>query len=135
MSLCNIHKDFISKDLICELKTGFVFLEDNSNVPWIILAYKKSVKNMLALKTEERLELMKDIEICEKIIDTIYQPFQTNIAILGNQTPHLHVHIIARQQNDSYFPKPVFGLECIPYISAVKEKVIIKLKNAFSEFI
>ena len=135
MLLYNIHKDFLTKDLICELKTGFVFLENNSNLPWIILVYKKNVKNMLALTTEERLNLMKDIEICEQVIGKVYKPFQTNIAMLGNQTPHLHVHIIGRTKNDPYFPNAPFGYEGKPYSSQEKSQIILNLKNIFCNFI
>lgn len=131
MLLQNIHKDFLSKDLICELETGFVFLEDNSCFPWIILVYKKNVKNMLELTTQERLDLMRDIEKCEKVIDELYSPFQTNIAMLGNQTPHLHVHIIARQKDDACFPKPVFGLNSKLYEVEEKKTAIKNIKNLF----
>ena len=128
-----IHKDFIGKDFIYELKTGFALFEDNALFPWIILVHKKSVKNMLFLNTEERLELMKDIEICEKVINNIYSPFQTNIAIFGNKTPHLHVHIIARREDDACFPSPAFQVSPKAYTLEQKHKEITKLKTAFQK--
>ena len=126
-----IHNDFANKDFIFELKTGFVLFEDNSYFPWVILVHKKSVKNMLFLTTEERLELMKDIEICEKVINKTYSPFQTNIAIFGNKTPHLHVHIIGRMENDACFPSPAFQIPAKAYTLEQKQKEIAKLKTAF----
>jgi diadenosine tetraphosphate (Ap4A) HIT family hydrolase len=32
-----------------------------------------------------------------------------NLASLGNQTPHLHWHLIPRFTDDSHFPQPVWG--------------------------
>ena len=126
-----LHQDFVNKDFIYELKTGVVLFEDNSHFPWIILVYKKNVKNMLALTTKERLELMKDIEICEKVINNLYTPFQTNIAIFGNKTPHLHVHIIARKQDDVCFPSPVFQVSSKPYSKEERLAEVNKLKEEF----
>ena len=56
----DIHPDFKEKDFIIELKNTFVLFEDNAHFPWIILVYKKNVKNMLSLTTQERLDLMME---------------------------------------------------------------------------
>jgi len=36
-------------------------------------------------------------------------PTKMNLASLGNQTPHLHWHLIPRFADDSHFPNPVWG--------------------------
>lgn len=128
--MLEIHPNFACKELILELKTSFVLFEDNANFPWIILCYKKNVKNMLSMSTKERLELMKEIEVCEKAINIVFSPFQTNIAIFGNKTPWLHVHVIARQENDINFPNTVFEIPSIEYDKKTKIYYIEKIKNA-----
>jgi diadenosine tetraphosphate (Ap4A) HIT family hydrolase len=126
-----LHPDFKTKEFICELSTGTVVFEDNSHFPWIILVYKENVKNMLYLTTEERLELMKDIERCESVMNEVYCPFQTNIAMFGNKTPWLHVHIIARREDDFNFPNSPFSAEVLPYETEDKKAQINKIKEAF----
>jgi diadenosine tetraphosphate (Ap4A) HIT family hydrolase len=36
-------------------------------------------------------------------------PLKMNLASLGNQTPHLHWHVIPRFADDSHFPQSVWG--------------------------
>ncbi len=131
----DIHPDFKEKDFIIELKNTFVLFEDNAHFPWIILVYKKNVKNMLSLTTQERLDLMMEIEITEKAMNEVYTPIQTNIAIFGNKTPWLHAHIIARRQNDATFPKTAFEINPINYKESHKNEEILKIKNAIIRYL
>ncbi len=59
------------------------------------------------MNLNERQELF-DIIIpsWENAIKILYGNFRTNIAILGNETPHLHAHLVPRQIN-----KTVYGVE------------------------
>ncbi len=36
-------------------------------------------------------------------------PLKMNLASLGNLTPHVHWHVIARFADDSHYPQPVWG--------------------------
>jgi diadenosine tetraphosphate (Ap4A) HIT family hydrolase len=38
-----------------------------------------------------------------------YKPTKINIASFGNYMPHVHWHIMARFENDSYYPEPMWG--------------------------
>jgi diadenosine tetraphosphate (Ap4A) HIT family hydrolase len=40
---------------------------------------------------------------------TYYNPKKINIAMFGNYLPHLHIHVMARFEEDSYFPEPMWG--------------------------
>ena len=55
-------------------------------------------------------------ERCMALVDTVerglreqLRPTKINLASLGNITPHLHWHVIARFDWDSHFPQPVWG--------------------------
>lgn len=121
---------FENKDEIADLPLCKVLLEDNSLFPWIILIPKKPfIKNMLGLTTEERTVLMKEMEICERVMDNIFNPFQLNIAMIGNKQPQLHIHIVARYENDKYFPETVWGKTILPYKAKEKQEVIFQVRS------
>lgn len=121
----NLHLALREKDFICDLPFCRVVLEDNADFPWIILIPRKSnVRNMCYLTTEERITLMKEIEICEKAMVRLYQPTQTNVAMIGNMTPQLHVHIVCRFMGDKYWPGTVWGHPEKPYLATIKAETI-----------
>ena len=68
-------------------------------------------------------------EIVEKTMDVIYKPTQMNVAMIGNKTPQLHVHIICRFQGDMYWPGTVWGGRSRPYLSTMKAQTIERLKK------
>ena len=39
----------------------------------------------------------------------VFRPHKLNVAALGNLVPQLHVHVIARFENDIAWPRPVWG--------------------------
>lgn len=129
--MVKLHPDFEKKEIIKELEFGVVLFEDNSLFPWIILTSKKGVKNMLGLTFEERIQLMKELELCEQIMQKVYSPEQLNIAIFGNKTPWLHAHIIARRIDDATWPRTAFEISPKPYSLEEKRIQIKKIKNCF----
>jgi diadenosine tetraphosphate (Ap4A) HIT family hydrolase len=38
-----------------------------------------------------------------------FNPKKINLAEFGNYLPHLHWHIMARFEEDSYYPEPMWG--------------------------
>jgi diadenosine tetraphosphate (Ap4A) HIT family hydrolase len=40
---------------------------------------------------------------------SFFKPKKINIASFGNYMPHVHWHIMARFEEDSYFPEPIWG--------------------------
>ena len=118
------------KEFICDLPFCRVLLEDNVDYPWIFLVPRKeNVRNMLDLTTEERLTLMREIEIAEKAMNNIFHPTQTNVAMIGNKTPQLHVHIICRFKGDMYWPDTIWGIPARPYLATMKAQTVQQIKK------
>ncbi len=125
-----LHSALEKKDYICDLPFCKVLFEDNQNYPWIFLVPRKNnVRNMLDLTHEERINLMNEIELCEKIMNDLFTPDQTNVAMIGNMTPQLHVHIICRRQTDKAWPGVVWGEETVPYPTEKKQQLIKTIKE------
>ena len=118
------------KDFVCDLPFCRVLFENNADYPWIFLVPRKNnVRNMLDLTSEERLTLMRETEIAEKAMNNLFHPTQTNVAMIGNKTPQLHVHVICRFEGDPCWPGTVWGVPGQPYSAEEKEKNIQLIKK------
>lgn len=61
------------------------------------------------LSPAERSECMGAVACVERVLRGELAPTKINLASLGNMTPHLHWHIIARFDWDSRFPGPIWA--------------------------
>lgn len=127
-----LHPSLQKKSYVCDLSFSTVLFEDNVLCPWIFLVPRKeNVRNMLDLTTEERLTLMKEIELAEKVMTRLFNPTQINVAMIGNLTPQLHVHVICRYESDPYWPGTVWNQPGKPYFGNAKAEVINRIKKEF----
>lgn len=125
-----LHPALAKKDFVCDLDFCSVLFEDNKNYPWIFLVPRQeNVKNMLDLPTPARLQLMREIERAEMAMNKLFKPDQTNVAMIGNMTPQLHVHIICRFKNDPAWPATVWSEQAVPYEPTEKQALINKIKE------
>lgn len=125
-----LHPALQKKAFVCDLDFCRVLFEDNKNYPWIFLVPRKNnVRNMLDLTTDERLILMREIERAERVMNDLFKPAQTNVAMIGNMTPQLHVHIICRYRDDPAWPGTVWSEKAVPYSPADKEQIINSIRK------
>ena len=130
-----LHPALQQKDFVMDLPFSRVLFEDNADYPWIFLVpRKKNVKNMLDLTHAERYRLMDEIEIAENAINSLFTPHQTNVGMLGNMTPQLHVHIIARKEGDTAWPAAVWGVKGTKYVPTEKIKMIELIKQEIQKW-
>jgi diadenosine tetraphosphate (Ap4A) HIT family hydrolase len=60
------------------------------------------------LLAPERTRCMGLVVGVERVLRERLEPTKMNIASLGNVTPHVHWHVIARFDWDSHFPRPIW---------------------------
>jgi len=65
--------------------------------------------DMADLAPDERRQLMEVVFAVEAAVRETMQADKMNLASLGNQTPHVHWHVIPRFRDDRHFPGPVWG--------------------------
>lgn len=119
------------KDHIMDLKLCTVLFENNHFYKWVFLVpMKAGVKNMLNLTMDERIQLMREIAMVEKVMASNFECDQTNVAMIGNKTPQLHVHIMCRKEGDPDWPGTVWGNAKEAYDPAEKEQTIATIKKA-----
>lgn len=61
------------------------------------------------LSAAERSHCMDAVVLVEQALRAQLEPTKINLAALGNQTAHLHWHVIARFAADSHYPSPVWA--------------------------
>lgn len=82
---------------------------EESEIPWLKIFTQESYKEMSEVPSEIKFEIYELLETIEKEMLTYYKPKKINIASFGNYLPHVHWHIMARFEEDSYFPEPMWG--------------------------
>lgn len=122
-----------AKDYVMDLKLCRVLFEDNKYYPWIFLVPKKeNTKNMTNLSMDERFQLMREIALAESVMFKLFPCDQDNVAMIGNMTPQLHVHVVCRKNGDPEWPDTVWNKTTGKYASEVKAEIIAKIKAEFA---
>ncbi len=123
---------------VLDLDLCAVRLMDVAALPWLLLIPRRAdLREIIDLSEPDQATLWKEIAITSAVLKTAVHPTKLNIAALGNVVPQLHVHVIARFDNDAAWPKPVWGnLPMTPYTSegrdAIAQKLGAALKTAVS---
>lgn len=87
--------------IVTELKSGKVILVDDAVCPgYCILVYRRHATELYELTQDERAQFMEDISHIAQALKNELRPAKLNYAILGNEVPHLHCHIIPRFPDD-----------------------------------
>jgi diadenosine tetraphosphate (Ap4A) HIT family hydrolase len=98
-----------------DLALSHVRLQSDARFPWIVLIPRRTgARELEDLAAGERDVLMEEIlragTAVRAIAGALGRPAaKLNIAQLGNITPQLHVHVIARRPDDAAWPSPVWG--------------------------
>ncbi len=91
---------------LCEVR-----LMDDANHPWLILVPRvENAVEVIDLDAAQQAQLMQEIDRASRALQAALKPHKLNVAALGNVVPQLHVHVIARFQDDIAWPRPVWGM-------------------------
>ena len=66
-------------------------------------------KEMTDLTADEQAHFMNRVFAVEAVLRELLHPAKINLASLGNQTPHLHWHVIPRYSDDAHFPNSIWS--------------------------
>ena len=95
---------------VVELRSGRVVVQNDADFPgYCILYYGRHVTELFELTPEERAGLVEDITAVARAIAAVQEPAKINYAVLGNEVPHLHCHVIPRFPDDGYWGKPIWS--------------------------
>lgn len=90
---------------LCDLR-----LMDDGNYPWLVLVPRVAdAVELVDLDADQRHRLTDEIDTASRALRAVFRPHKLNVAALGNLVPQLHVHAIARYEDDPAWPAPVWG--------------------------
>lgn len=106
---------------------------EESEIPWLKIFTKEPFRELSQVPDRIKLEIFSKLDIIEKEMLAYYEPEKINIASFGNYLPHVHFHIMARFEDDSYFPEPMWGEKQrdgsvnLPSFEIFLERLLLKL--------
>jgi len=87
-----------------------IYIEkEESEIPWLKIFTKEPYKELGDLPKDLRMRLWEVYDIIEEEMKLYYKPDKINMASFANMLPRVHIHVMARFKEDSYFPNPMWG--------------------------
>ena len=122
---------------VVDLELSHVRLSKNAAFPWIILIPKREAMiEIIDLDETDRAVLLNEIVQASQILKNAFQPKKLNVANIGNRVSQLHVHLVARYEDDEAWPGPIWnsGVSSDYDDKALQERLAV-LQGAFNDLI
>lgn len=95
-------------------KCRVVLVADADYAGFCRVIWHTHVKEMTDLAEADRQHCMRVVLAVERAVRNVLSPHKINLASLGNMTPHVHWHIIPRNEGDAHFPNSIWGQKLRP---------------------
>ena len=87
-----------------------IFIQkEESEIPWIKIFTKEPYRELGDVPKGLRNKLWNVYDIVESEMKNYYHPKKINMASFANILPRVHIHVMARFEDDSFFPNPMWG--------------------------
>ncbi|PLX94078.1 MAG: HIT family protein [Desulfuromonas sp.] len=118
------------------LGSSLLLLLNNSLVPWFILVPQTEACEIHDMPDNERLQLFDEMMELARFVDNEFKPDKVNTGAIGNIVRQLHVHVIARYEDDFCWPQVVWGrpekkLYSTKEIDRIMTRLSTRLKQRF----
>ena len=127
--------DRLATDTVPVLSLGLCALRlmNDSRWPWLILVPKRpNIHELYQLTPLDQAVLTFEMSLVSETLATLTGCHKLNVGALGNIVPQLHIHIIARNEGDPNWPRPVWGFgDKTPYPEGAADQFIDRLRAAF----
>lgn len=98
---------------VADLGTTTAYLHDDQFFAgWMVLVLKRHATELYELTADERTRMMDEVTRVATALTTLFKPRKINYELLGNQTPHIHWHVIPRLADD---PAPLEAVWAVPH--------------------
>lgn len=115
-----------------QFELSLVLLQKDANYPWCVLVPKRvNMREIHHLSEQDQAQLIRESSHLAEVMTSIFAPASMNIAELGNIVPQLHIHHVARFENDPAWPGPIWGAHPpADYSASELEERIARLRDA-----
>lgn len=97
--------------VVGDLPLSLVLLMKDARYPWAILVPRRiGVVEFHDLAPSDRRMLTDEAADVSAALQKLAGAAKMNVAALGNVVRQLHVHVIARREDDDAWPRPVWGI-------------------------
>ena len=97
----------------CGLSTAY--LHDDQFFPgWTVLVLNRHATELFELAAAERARLMDEVARVAQALAREFRAVKMNYALLGNQLPHIHWHLIPRGPQDPAPREAVWAVAHVP---------------------
>ncbi len=87
-----------------------IYIEKHeAEIPWLKIFTKEPYRELGDVPEGLRQKLWKTYDLIEYEMKHYYHPKKINMASFSNMLPRVHIHVMARFEEDSYFPNPMWG--------------------------
>lgn len=121
-------------ELLGQFLLSKLLLMRDANYPWLILVpTREGISEIFQLNEADQQQLQRESNCIAQLLAEEFFADKINTAALGNIVPQLHIHHIARYQNDIAWPRPVWGAYLAKvYSGAELEAITSKVKKALT---
>ena len=85
-------------------------LKNDRRFPWVVLIPQRpNIIEIFDLELEDQRLLWSEITSVAQQMHEVFQAHKMNIETLGNKVRQLHIHIIARYENDAAWPNSILN--------------------------
>ena len=106
---------------LCQLR-----LMDDRRWPWLILVPQRpDIEELFELKPLDQALLTFEANLAAEALKKVSDATKINVGALGNIVRQLHVHVIARHENDPNWPRPVWGFGAREAYGADEKKAFV----------
>jgi diadenosine tetraphosphate (Ap4A) HIT family hydrolase len=125
----------LAADTLPVLSLGLcsLLLMNDSRWPWLLLVPKRAnIRELYELTPLDQAVLTFETALVSETLAKLTGCQKLNVGALGNVVPQFHMHIIARNEGDANWPRPVWGYGGkVPYADGAGERFIDRLVAAF----
>lgn len=121
--------------LLGDFPLSHCLLMNDMHYPWLILVPRQAgIREIFELTTEQQQQLLRESSWVSARLSQYFNATKINVGALGNMVPQLHLHVIARYENDAAWPGPVWGKHpAEPYTNENLQRMHARLRDAFSD--